>query len=176
MKRNSTVSKSGKPDSGSIRVGIGYDVHQFGPNRRLVLGGVKIPHPVGLVGHSDGDVLLHAICDALLGASGCGDIGKHFPDTAARYRGISSLQLLRRVRLIIERAGFVANNVDSTLLLERPRIAPYVARMRAGIAKALNIRPGVVSVKATTNERLGFVGRGEGCAAIAAVSVRPKGA
>lgn len=154
-----------------VRNGIGYDAHTFGPGRKLMLGGVRVPHLVGLEGHSDADVLLHAICDALLGAAALGDIGKHFPDTSPRYRNISSVLLLRRVAHLLEQHGCRVTNVDATVLLERPRIQPFIPSMRKRIAAALKIPAGRVSVKATTNEGMGFVGRGEGCAAIAIATV-----
>lgn len=155
----------------SIRFGIGYDVHRFGPGRRLVLGGVRIPSRLGLEGHSDADVLLHAICDALLGAAALGDIGRHFPNTDRRYRNVSSLRLLALVRDMLVRRGYSPGNVDATVILEAPAIKPYAARMQRQIARTLRIPPDTVSVKATTNERMGFVGRGDGCAALAIASL-----
>jgi len=155
------------------RFGIGYDVHRFAPERPLVLGGVKIPSKLGLMGHSDADVLLHAICDALLGAAALGDIGKHFPDTSRKYRNISSMILLKEVEAMVRRRGYRVANVDGTLLLQEPKIQRYVPTMRRTIARALRITPDRVSVKATTNEALGFVGRGEGCAALAVASLTP---
>lgn len=155
----------------SIRFGIGYDVHRFGPGRRLVLGGVRIPSRLGLEGHSDADVLLHAICDALLGAAALGDIGRHFPNTDRRYRNISSLRLLALVRDMLVRRGHAVGNVDATVILETPAIKPYATRMQRQIARTLRLPPGAVSVKATTNERMGFVGRGDGCAALAIASL-----
>lgn len=149
------------------RVGIGYDVHRFGEKRKLVLGGVRIRHPRGLIGHSDADVLLHALCDALLGAASLGDIGEHFPNTSPAYRNISSLVLLRRVGRILRKNGFQIVHLDSTLLLQEPKILRYVPRMRRNVALALHVKSHQVSVKATTNEELGFIGRGEGCAALA---------
>jgi len=150
-----------------IRFGLGYDVHCIVEGRKLILGGVRIPSKTGLLGHSDADVLLHAICDALLGAAALGDIGKHFPDTDKAYRGISSLKLLRNVGILIEKKGYQIGNIDSTVILERPKIAKYVNRMRRRIGKVLNISPKQVSIKATTQEGLGAIGRGEGCAAYA---------
>ncbi len=132
-----------------------------------MLGGVRIPSLVGLEGHSDADVLLHAICDALLGAAALGDIGKHFPNTARRFKNVSSLMLLRKVGAMLIRRGYAIANIDSTVILETPKLSPYTARMRNTIARTLGIKPGQVSVKATTNEHLGFIGRGEGCAALA---------
>jgi 2-C-methyl-D-erythritol 2,4-cyclodiphosphate synthase len=150
-----------------IRVGTGYDVHQFAEGRRLVLGGVEFPHHRGLLGHSDADVLLHAIADALLGAANLGDIGRHFPAEDPRFEGISSTLLLARVAGLLAAAGWQVVNVDSTVIAERPRIAPAVPEMREHIADALGIDAARVGVKATTNERMGFVGREEGIAALA---------
>jgi len=147
------------------RIGYGYDVHRLVAGRRLILGGVEIPHDLGLDGHSDADVLVHAIADALLGAACLGDIGQHFPNTDARYRGISSLLLLKEIAALLERSGYDVGNIDATVILERPRIMPHAAVMRTNIAGALGIAPGAVSVKATTGEGLGFTGRGEGAAA-----------
>ena len=158
----------------SIRTGFGYDVHRLVPDRRLVLGGVELEHPdgLGLEGHSDADVLLHAVADALLGAGALGDIGEHFPNTDPRFRGISSLVLLRVVQEKLREAGWEVANVDAMLLAERPKIRPYVELMRARIAEALEVGPDQVGVKATTNERLGFVGREEGIAAHAVATLR----
>jgi 2-C-methyl-D-erythritol 2,4-cyclodiphosphate synthase len=153
------------------RVGIGYDIHAFGAGRKFLLGGVKIPYAVGLVGHSDADVLLHAICDALLGAAALGDIGKHFPNSSSRYKGISSLVLLEHVGTMLENKDFRIVNIDATILLENPKIFRYSAAMARNIARSLRISSKQVSVKATTNEGLGFIGRGEGCAAIAIASI-----
>lgn len=171
MNRNSKASKSDKARGSAIRVGIGYDVHEFGPRREFILGGVRIPHLAGLVGHSDGDVLLHAICDALLGATGSGDIGKHFPNTSAKFKGISSIKLLLSVVELLKKQGFSVGNVDSMVILQRPKIGRYVSLMQKKIAKVLDVRVSQVSVKATTNEGLGFIGRGEGCAAMATALV-----
>ena len=148
-----------------FRVGNGYDVHQLADGLPLVLGGVKIPHTKGCVAHSDGDVLIHAICDALLGALALGDIGQHFPDTADEYAGIDSKILLRRVAEMIAEHGWSVVNVDATLLAQKPKIAPFVPQMRQALADVLGLSVDVVSVKATTTERLGFVGREEGIAA-----------
>ena len=148
-----------------MRVGQGFDVHALVPGRRLVIGGVHIPHERGLEGHSDADVLLHAICDALLGAAGLGDIGRHFPDTEPAYRGADSRTLLREVARKVREAGFRVLNVDATIIAQAPRMAPHVPRMVEHIAADLGIAPGAVNVKATTTERLGFTGRGEGIAA-----------
>ncbi len=148
-----------------MRVGQGFDVHRLVAGRRLVIGGVEIAHERGLLGHSDADVLLHAICDALLGAAALGDIGAHFPDTDARYAGIDSRALLRHVRALLAERGWQVVNVDATIIAEAPRMAPHIARMRANIAADLGLEPGAVGVKATTTEGLGFAGRGEGIAA-----------
>jgi 2-C-methyl-D-erythritol 2,4-cyclodiphosphate synthase len=151
----------------TFRVGHGYDVHRWGEGRALVLGGVEIPHHMGLLGHSDADVLLHAICDALLGALGLGDIGTHFPNTDPAYKDISSLVLLERVGRMVEEAGWRVGNLDATVVAERPLLSQYIPAMRSRIATALSLDTGVVSVKATTSEGLGFVGRQEGIAAYA---------
>ena len=148
-----------------MRVGQGFDVHRLAAGRRLVIGGVEIEHDKGLLGHSDADVLLHAICDALLGAAALGDIGKHFPDTDARYEGIDSRELLRQVAILLEDRGRRVVNVDATIIAEAPRMAPHIPRMVANIASDLGIEPHYVNVKATTTECLGFAGRGEGIAA-----------
>jgi 2-C-methyl-D-erythritol 2,4-cyclodiphosphate synthase len=153
------------------RVGYGYDVHRLVAGRRLVLGGVDIPNPKGLDGHSDADVLIHAIADALLGAAALGDIGKHFPNTDPQYRNISSLILLTRVAMLVRERGYAIINVDATLLLERPKILPYVQQMTRNIAGALSITEDAVSVKATTGEGLGFVGAELGAAAHAVASI-----
>lgn len=149
----------------TMRIGQGFDVHALVPGRRCVIGGVDIPHDKGLLGHSDADVLLHAICDALLGACALGDIGRHFPDSDARYRGIDSRELLRRVAGLLREGGYVPVNVDATVICEMPRINPHAARMVANIAQDLGIEETAVNVKATTTENLGFTGRGEGIAA-----------
>ncbi len=154
-----------------MRIGFGYDVHAFVEGRPLVLGGVTIPHTQGLLGHSDADVLLHAISDALLGAAALGDIGRHFPDSDPTYKGISSLILLERVMDIIRSAGYTVSNVDSTLVLQRPRLAPFVPRMTEEISRAMGLPVSRVSVKATTTEKLGFTGREEGIAAYAVVLI-----
>jgi 2-C-methyl-D-erythritol 2,4-cyclodiphosphate synthase len=154
-----------------MRVGFGYDVHPFASGRPLVLGGIEIPYLLGLLGHSDADVLLHAISDALLGAIGAGDIGRHFPDTDPQYRGIKSTILLSRVAALVQGKGFRVVNVDSTILAQKPRLAEAMPRMVEEIAKALDITPNRVNVKATTSEGLGFAGRGEGIAAYAVAMV-----
>jgi len=148
-----------------IRVGHGFDVHAFAENRKLIIGGVDIPHDLGLAGHSDADVLLHAICDALLGAAGLGDIGRHFPDTDAAFAGIDSRILLRRVAGQLQQRGWRVGNVDATIIAQAPKMAPHIARMTAHIADDLGIALDRVNVKATTTEKLGFTGRGEGIAA-----------
>jgi len=146
-----------------MRIGQGFDVHAFAPGRRLVIGGVAIPHDKGLEGHSDADVLLHAICDALLGAAALGDIGRHFPDSDPAYAGADSRHLLREVKRKL--GGYRVVNVDATILAQAPRMAPHVPQMIANIAFDLGIAPGAVSIKATTTEHLGFIGRAEGIAA-----------
>jgi 2-C-methyl-D-erythritol 2,4-cyclodiphosphate synthase len=153
------------------RSGIGYDVHRLAAGRRLVLGGVDIPHPRGLDGHSDADVLSHAIADALLGAIGSGDIGHHFPNTDESIRGISSINILERVADILAREKARIVNIDATLIAEAPKIAPHITAMRGKIAAALGIPEKDVSIKATTNEALGSIGRGEGIAAMAVAAV-----
>jgi 2-C-methyl-D-erythritol 2,4-cyclodiphosphate synthase len=153
------------------RIGFGYDIHQLAPGKGLTLGGVKIKSDTRLVGHSDADVLLHAICDALLGAAALGDIGKHFPNTDLKYRGISSLKLLEATQRLIAKAGYVVVNVDATVVLERPKIGKHTKMMQSSIGKILGIPASSVSVKATTNESLGPIGRGEGCAAMAVALV-----
>jgi 2-C-methyl-D-erythritol 2,4-cyclodiphosphate synthase len=148
-----------------MRIGQGFDVHALVPGRRLVIGGVEIAHDRGLLGHSDADVLLHAICDALLGAAALGDIGRHFPDSDARYKGIDSRELLRHVAHLLKERGFRPGNVDATIIAQAPRMAPHIPAMVANIAADLGLDPGSVNVKATTTEELGFTGRGEGIAA-----------
>ena len=155
-----------------FRVGNGYDVHRLAEGLPLVLGGVKIPHTKGCVAHSDGDVLIHALCDALLGALALGDIGQHFPDTSDAYAGIDSTILLARVAEMVREQGWEIVNVDGTLLAQKPKIAPYVPQMRARLAEVLGLDTAVVSVKATTTERLGFTGREEGIAAQAVCLLR----
>ena len=148
-----------------IRVGHGFDVHAFAEHRKLIIGGVDIPYELGLAGHSDADVLLHAICDALLGAAGLGDIGRHFPDTDMAFAGIDSRILLRRVSEQLQQRGWRVGNVDATIIAQAPKMAPHIARMSAHIADDLGIAIDRVNVKATTTETLGFTGRGEGIAA-----------
>lgn len=149
----------------SFRIGHGYDVHRLVDGRRLVLGGVDIPYARGLDGHSDADVLVHAVMDAIIGALGLGDIGKHFPDTSAEFKDISSLLLLARVRELLEQKNATVSNIDATLVLQKPKVAPYIAAMAENIANTLGIDPSAVNVKATTEEHLGFTGRGEGVSA-----------
>jgi len=158
-----------------IRFGFGYDIHRFAPKRKLILGGVHIPSKMGLLGHSDADVLLHAICDALLGAAALGDIGQHFPDTDPRLKGASSLRFLTRTKELIEAKGYRIVNVDTTVVLEAPKVAAYVPAMRQRIAKALKTSIDQISVKATTNEGLGALGAGEGCAAYAVAAIEARG-
>ena len=148
-----------------MRIGQGFDVHALVAGRRLVIGGVDIPWEKGLLGHSDADVLLHAICDALLGAAALGDIGRHFPDSDARYKGIDSRELLRHVAALVVERGHLVSNVDATIIAQAPRMAPHIPAMVANIAADLGIHPSQVNVKATTTEELGFTGRGEGIAA-----------
>jgi 2-C-methyl-D-erythritol 2,4-cyclodiphosphate synthase len=154
-----------------VRVGIGFDVHRLVEGRDLVLGGVKIEHYKGLLGHSDGDVLLHSICDAMLGAVALGDIGKFFPDTDIKYKGISSIVLLETTWDLLKNEGYRVNNVDSTVVCENPRLFPHIPKMRENIANALELSVSAVSVKATTTELLGYVGRGEGIAVYSVVTV-----
>ncbi len=148
-----------------FRVGTGYDVHRLQEGLELWIGGVKIEHTHGLLGHSDADVLLHAICDALLGAAALGDIGKHFPDTDPRYKGISSIKLLKHVGGLLKERGYTVGNIDSTVAAQRPKMAPHILQMRQNIADTLGIDIDCISVKATTTERLGFEGREEGISA-----------
>ena len=148
-----------------MRIGTGYDVHRLTEGRLLILGGVTIPYEKGLLGHSDADVLVHAIMDALLGAAALGDIGKHFPDSEAEYKGISSMKLLSHVRNLLEQNGYLVGNIDSTVVAQAPKLAPFLPQMIENIAEVLGIAPSQVSVKATTEERLGFTGSGEGIAA-----------
>lgn len=148
-----------------MRIGTGYDVHRLTKDRALIIGGVNIPYEKGLLGHSDADVLLHAVMDALLGAAALGDIGTLFPDSDDRYKGISSLKLLERTAEIISESNYIIENIDSTIIAQKPKLSPYIQDMRANIAKALGIEISRVSVKATTEEGLGFTGAGEGIAA-----------
>ena len=145
-----------------MRVGMGYDVHRLTENRKLILGGVEIPYEKGLLGHSDADVLLHAIMDALLGAAALGDIGKHFPDTDPAYEGISSIKLLEHVGELLEQNNYVIENIDATIIAQRPKMLPHIPQMRKNVARALGIEESQVNIKATTEEGLGFTGSGEG--------------
>ena len=154
-----------------VRTGLGIDTHAFAPGRPLTLGGVTIPHEVGLAGHSDADVLTHAVIDALLGAAGLGDIGQHFPDTDAEFKDADSIGLLRVVAAELGARGFAIANVDATVVLERPKLAQHRDAMRGRLAEALGLPPDRVNVKATTGERMGFVGRGEGAAAMAVATI-----
>ena len=149
----------------SIRIGQGFDVHALVAGRKLIIGGVVISYHLGLAGHSDADVLLHAICDALLGAAGLGDIGQHFPDTDARYQGIDSRALLREVSRLVRGQGYDVSNLDATIIAQAPKMAPHIAQMVAHISADLGIKVDYINIKATTTERLGFTGRGEGIAA-----------
>ncbi|MBX2993021.1 MAG: 2-C-methyl-D-erythritol 2,4-cyclodiphosphate synthase [Bacteroidetes bacterium] len=153
------------------RIGFGFDVHRFVNGRKLVLGGVEIPHDQGLDGHSDADIVLHSLMDALLGAAALGDIGKHFPNTDPAYKGISSLKLLKHVGELLAKSGVSIVNLDITVVMEHPKIHPYVPRMQKNIAETLGMQESDVSVKATTNEGLGFIGKGDGAAAHAVVCI-----
>jgi len=155
----------------AFRCGIGYDAHRLVSGRKLILGGVKVPHPRGLEGHSDADVLSHAVADAVLGALGAGDIGKHFPNTEESIRGISSIEILRHAATIAAQKNARVVNVDATVLAEAPKISPHIAAMQEKIADALGVKANAISIKATTNEGLGAIGRSEGMAAIAVASV-----
>jgi 2-C-methyl-D-erythritol 2,4-cyclodiphosphate synthase len=157
-----------------MRIGLGYDSHRLVPGRRLILGGVDIPHEKGLLGHSDADVLVHAICDAIIGAMGDGDIGRWFPDTDHAYEGISSLKLLHLVCVAAGDKGFVVNNIDSTVILEKPKLMDYIHDMKLNISNTLNIPVEMVNVKAKTNEGMGILGRNEGIAALAVATVNEK--
>ncbi|MBC7764927.1 MAG: 2-C-methyl-D-erythritol 2,4-cyclodiphosphate synthase [Hyphomonadaceae bacterium] len=155
-----------------MRIGHGFDVHKLVENRKLILGGVEIPYEKGLLGHSDADVLIHAIMDALLGAVALGDIGKHFPDTDDQYKGISSIKLLTHVQTLLESNGYKIGNIDATIIAQQPKLAPYIPKMCENIAKVLNIPIDAINVKATTTEGLGFTGTGEGIAAHAVCIVK----
>lgn len=156
----------------SFRVGLGFDVHPFQEGRKLVLGGIEIPFEKGLKGHSDADVLLHAITDALLGAAALGDIGKHFPDTDPAFKNADSTKLLKESYSLVQKEGFLIENIDSTVVAERPKLAPYIPDIRKHVSKALKCHVDQVSVKATTNEKMGFVGREEGIAVHAVVLLK----
>ncbi|WP_136524838.1 2-C-methyl-D-erythritol 2,4-cyclodiphosphate synthase [Geomonas ferrireducens] len=157
-----------------MRIGHGYDVHRLVEGRKLILGGVDVPYVKGLLGHSDADVLLHAISDAILGAIGEGDIGKHFPDTDPAYKGADSLKLLRHVMDLAESKGYRVGNVDATVVAQRPKLAPFIAQMRSNIAATLGTEEDRVNVKATTTEELGFAGRGDGIAAYSVALLEKK--
>lgn len=154
-----------------FRIGCGYDVHKLGEERKLILCGVEVLYEKGLLGHSDADVALHALMDALLGAAAMGDIGKHFPDTDERFKGADSMQLTLHVKKLLQEEGWQVNNVDVTIIAQRPKLAGYIAKMRANVAKVLDVAESVVNIKATTTEKLGFTGRGEGIAAEAVASI-----
>ena len=154
-----------------MRVGMGYDVHKLVEGRKLILGGVEIPHTLGLLGHSDADVLVHAIMDALLGAAALGDIGKHFPDTDPAYKGISSMKLLEHVKGLLEESGYVIENIDATVIAQKPKLRPYIEEMENNVAKTLGIAKEQINIKATTEEWLGFTGREEGISAQAICSL-----
>lgn len=156
------------------RIGIGFDVHKFAHERKLILGGVEIPSEEGLEGHSDADVLLHAICDALLGAAALGDIGKHFPNTEEKFRNISSLILLEKTNELLEQNNFFIGNIDVTVIAEKPKLLPYIEEMRMKISEILKINISQISIKATTSEKLGFTGREEGIAAMAVALIFKK--
>lgn len=158
----------------NIRIGHGFDVHAFAEERRLIIGGVDIPHERGLLGHSDADVLIHAVCDALLGAAGLGDIGKHFPDSDPRYKGIDSRELLRHVAGLLDERGWRVGNVDATIIAQAPKMAPHIPTMRANLAQDLGMDVSSMNVKATTTEKLGFTGREEGIAAEAVCLILAK--
>ncbi|HZV81098.1 MAG TPA: 2-C-methyl-D-erythritol 2,4-cyclodiphosphate synthase [Geobacteraceae bacterium] len=157
-----------------MRIGHGYDVHRLVPGRKLILGGVDIPHETGLLGHSDADVLLHAVCDAILGAIAEGDIGKHFPDSDPAYKGADSIRLLRHVMGLADARGYRIGNIDATIVAQKPKLAPYIEQMKQNIAMALSADPDRINVKATTTEELGFAGRKEGIAAYAVTILQQK--
>ena len=156
------------------RIGNGYDVHRLIKGRKLILGGVDIPHGLGLDGHSDADVLCHALCDSLLGASGAGDLGKHFPDTEKKWKGISSLILLEKSGELVAKRGFQISNIDTTIVAQQPKIGPHIESMTTNISETLKIDPTQINIKATTTERLGFAGREEGIAAYAVTLLQTK--
>jgi len=158
-----------------MRIGQGFDAHALVVGRRLVIGGVAIPHEKGLAGHSDADVLIHAVCDALLGAAGLGDIGRHFPDSDARFKEIDSRKLLREVVRLLRERGLTAANVDATIIAQAPKMDPHIPAMRANLAADLGVAPDAVNIKAKTTEKLGFVGRGEGIAAEAIALIEESG-
>lgn len=154
-----------------FRIGCGYDVHKLVEDRKLIICGVEVPYEKGLLGHSDADVALHALMDALLGAAAMGDIGKHFPDTDERFKGADGIQLTLHVKKLLQEAGWQVNNVDVTIIAQRPKLAGYIAEMRTNVAQVLDVAESAVNVKATTTEKLGFTGRGEGIAAEAVASL-----
>ncbi|MFO7445191.1 MAG: 2-C-methyl-D-erythritol 2,4-cyclodiphosphate synthase [Ignavibacteriaceae bacterium] len=158
----------------NYRTGLGFDVHAFAEERKLIIGGIEIPHSKGLLGHSDADVLLHAICDALLGALALGDIGQHFPDTDAKYKNADSSVLLQHVYGLVTAKGFTLGNIDAVLAIQKPKVAPYINEMRENISHLLDTDINNISIKATTTERLGFVGREEGISAFATVLIHEK--
>jgi len=167
------AAQSGQPISTEdLRTGTGFDVHRLVEGRELILGGVEIPYAKGLLGHSDADVLVHAIMDALLGAAALGDIGHHFPDGDESYRGISSLLLLKKVKHLLEQSGYRIGNIDATVIAQRPKIAPYIKEMTSRISETLDIEENKINIKGTTTEKLGFCGREEGIAAQASVLIR----
>lgn len=155
------------------RFGMGYDVHRLVEGRKLILGGVEVPHTLGLLGHSDADVLLHAVADALLGAAALGDIGQHFPDTDPKYKGADSLKLLGEVCRLVQEKGYLIGNVDATIVAQKPKLMPFIPKMRENIAKTLGISLDQVNVKATTEEKLGFTGKEEGMSAYAVAGIEP---
>jgi len=157
-----------------MRIGHGYDVHRLVPGRKLILGGVDIPHETGLLGHSDADVLLHAVCDAILGAIAAGDIGRHFPDSDPAYKGADSMELLRHVMALARERGYSVGNIDATVVAQKPKLAPFIERMKLNIAAALDADSDRINVKATTTEELGFAGRREGIAAYAVALLRQR--
>ena len=157
-----------------IRVGIGYDSHRFEEGRPLVLGGIRIPHPRGLAGHSDADAVAHALIDAMLGAAAAGDIGQHFPDTDPKWKGADSMELLRRAHQLVRERGFALAQADLTIITEQPQLGPHLAAMAAKLAERLGARPGSVSLKAKTNEGMGFIGRGEGIAVLAIATLEAR--
>ena len=159
----------------TMRIGHGYDVHRLVEGRKLILGGVEVPHTLGLLGHSDADVLTHAVMDALLGAAALGDIGRHFPDTDPAYAGADSLKLLDHVVELLEEKGYQVGNVDATILAQKPKLAPYIEKMRDNLAARMKVEPDQVNVKATTEEKLGFTGRQEGISAYATVLIQRMG-
>ncbi len=157
-----------------FKIGFGYDVHRFAENRKLIIGGIEVPHTKGLAGHSDADVLLHSVCDAVLGALALGDIGHHFPNSDPKYKGIDSKNLLGEVYYLMREKHFEIGNIDATVLLEQPKLEPFIPKMKSEIAKILNTYEDQISIKATTSEGLGFAGREEGCAAYSVVLLTKK--